>query len=73
MVVDMLYKQWIVSLLKGKKVHFWCDCIVKLDIEGVVVDSEVVNSEVVFYVKRDEDAKVIKIGENTPKLNIEIK
>ena len=49
-----------------------CDCVVALDITGFVVDYRVHGQEIVYLVRDDETGKVVPIGENTPKLKIEI-
>ena len=64
------YKEFIGNQLKGRTVRFVCDCIVKLDIKGVVVDYEVNNNEIIYFI--DTGKKIVKIGENTPKLKIEL-
>ena len=63
------FKRYMGNLLKGKKFHFKCDCIIKLDVIGKVVDYEISGQELVLKV--DTGGKIISIGENHPKLNIE--
>lgn len=65
-----IYKDFIANKLKGKNVHFKCDCILKMDVVGVVVSYSVRGSEIVYRVRTED--KYIDIGENTPKLQIEI-
>jgi hypothetical protein len=64
------YKQWIANQLRGKKVRFKCDCLVQMDITGTVVDADASKSEIVYTISTD--GRFVKIGENTPKLQIEI-
>lgn len=57
------------SLFKGKTVHFECNCLLHLDITGTVVDTELINNEIIFILIIN-NSKRIKIGENTPGLKI---
>lgn len=63
------YKDYIIKQFKGRKVRFLSDCIVRLDIIGTVVDVENNGSEIIYIV--DSGDKLLKIGENTPKLMID--
>lgn len=65
----MLYKDYIKSLFLNKKVRFTSDCIVKIDITGTVIGVDHVGSELLFLVNTGN--KIVKIGENTSKLNVE--
>jgi hypothetical protein len=62
----MKFKDYIASRLIGAKLHFQCDCIFPLDVEGTIVDYNIINEEIVFLV--NVDGKIIRIGENHPKL-----
>ena len=53
---------------KNKKFGFNCDCIIRLDMIGVVVDYKIVNDEMVL--KIDVDGRLIDLGLNTPGLKI---
>lgn len=66
----MEYKQYIGNLLKNKKVRFYCNCIIKLDIEGIITDFYITNNEVIYIIETNRGP--IKIGENTPDLHIDI-
>lgn len=66
----IVYKDFIANQLKGKTVRFICDCIIKMDIKGLVADYEITNNEIIYIV--DTGDKILKIGENTPKLKIEL-
>ena len=64
------YKEWIADQLRGKKVRFKCDCLVQMDITGTVVEADTSKNEIVYTV--NAGGRFVKIGENTPKLQIEI-
>ena len=66
----ILYKDYIASLLKDKHVRLTCDCLVKLDVSGVVVDHELIGNEIIYIIT--DVQRLVRIGENTPKLHIEI-
>ena len=42
-----------------------------IDVVGVIVDFEIVNNEIIFFV--DVNGKIIKIGENHPNMYVEKK
>ncbi len=63
------YKDYIKQQFVGKRVRFMSDCIIKIDVTGVVVDTEQSGSEIMFLV--DTGSRIVKIGENTSKLQIE--
>ena len=65
-----LYKQYVQDYFKNKNVRFVCDCIFNINIKGQIVDTEIVNNEIIFILFIDN--KKIQIGENTPNLKIEI-
>lgn len=60
------FKDYVASKLIGTKLHFQCDCVFPLDVTGTIVDYNIVDNEIVFLV--DVDGKIIKLGENHPKL-----
>ena len=62
-------KNFIAKKLVGSKFRFTCDCIVPLDVVGVVKDFEILNNEIIYLI--DVGGKIIKIGENHPNLMIE--
>ena len=62
------FKHYIAKQLIGKKLHFKCDCLFKIDHTGVVKDFEITNNEIIFIV--DVNGKLIKIGENHPNLQV---
>ena len=65
----MNYKDYIANILLGKKVRIVCDCIIKLDVCGTISYYEVRDGEIIYYINTGD--RVVKIGENTPKLQIE--
>lgn len=65
----MLYKDYIRSLFIGKKVRFTSECIVKIDVTGTIIGIDHNGSELVFLV--NTGSRIIKVGENTSKLNVE--
>ena len=65
----MDFKDFIAKQLIRKKLHFKCDCLIPMDFHGVIIDYEIINNEIVFIVKTN-DNRLIKIGENHPNLNI---
>lgn len=64
-------KSYIGQSLRGRHVHFKCNCIMNIDITGIVSGWEIVDNEVIWSVVTD-NGKTIKIGENHPNMNIEI-
>ena len=50
----------------GKTFRFTCDCLMPIDVVGVVKDFEISNNEIIFIV--DANGKYIKIGENHPNM-----
>ena len=55
---------------KGKTMQFVCDCIVSFDVTGTVVDYEISKNELIYVVKTADSGKIIRIGNNTPKLKV---
>lgn len=62
-------KDYIGNAFIGNAYRFTCDCIMKFDVSGTVVDYEKTGNEVVLIVMHDN--KTIRIGLNTPSLFIE--
>lgn len=52
----------------GNNYHFWCDCLIKLDVTGRVLSYTISNKEILLKVKSDKE---LTIGLNTPTLKIE--
>ena len=64
-------KSHLAESLVGRRVHFQCDCVLNIDIIGVVKDWEMNHNEILWDVLTDS-GKLIKIGENHPNMNIEV-
>lgn len=64
----MNFKEYIAKQLIGKRLHFICECMMRIDVRGVVVDYEISHNEILFLV--DVNGKIIKIGENHPNMTI---
>lgn len=63
------FKNYLAQQLKGKTLHFKCECIFPFDKVGTIKDWEIVNNEIIFLV--DVGGKIIKLGENHPNLQVE--
>jgi len=64
-------KSYIANLLVGKRVHFQCNCVLKIDVIGSVKGWSLNQNEILWDVMTDE-GRIIKIGENHPNMNIEV-
>ena len=62
------FKDYIAKEFIGRKLHFKCDCLFRLNHIGVIKDYELINNEIIFIV--DIDGKMIKVGENHPNLQV---
>lgn len=62
-------KDYIAKLFLYNTFHFKCNCIVPLDIVGVVKDYEISGSEIVLLV--ESHGKIYHVGLNTPSLIID--
>lgn len=63
-------KTYIAQLFLNNKYRFKCDCLIPIDVVGVVKDFEISHSEIILYVL--VDSKIIHIGLNSPSLHIEM-
>lgn len=54
----------------GKKLHLKCDCLFPIDVVGTCVGYSLSANEVMLSM--DVNGKVVKFGENHPKLQIEV-
>ena len=63
-------KDYLAKQMLGKHLHFHCDCIVSMDVDGVVRDYELSQNEIIFIV--DVGGKLIRIGENHPNMKISL-
>lgn len=61
-------KDYIAKEFIGRELHFYCDCLFKLDHIGCIKDYEIINNEIIFIV--DVDGRLIKIGINHPNLQV---
>ena len=61
-------KNYIAEQFLNKKYHFVCDCIIPLDVIGVVKDYEITGHEIVLIVLTND--RLIHIGLNTSSLQI---
>ena len=60
---------YIGSIFIDKEFHFQCDCLMKMDFVGRVVDYEKNQDEMVLVVSYKD--KIIRLGLNHPNLTIE--
>ena len=61
-------KNYIGEYFLNKTYHFICDCIIPLDVIGIVKDYEIVGHEIVLTVMTND--KLIHIGLNTSSLQV---
>lgn len=66
----MPVKIYIGKSFVGKMIHLKCDCLVNIDVQGPCVGYGISNNEIVLNIKTPE--KLVSVGLNNPKLNIEI-
>ncbi len=64
------FKDYMGKHFKGKRLHLTCDCLFPIDIKGSCVDYSISSNELILHM--DVDGKIVKIGENHPKLKIEV-
>ena len=64
-------KTHLTESLIGKRAHFRCDCVMNIDVVGVVKGWSMYQNEILWDVLLD-NGKLIKIGENHPNMNIEV-
>lgn len=62
-------KEYIARQFLNDTYRFKCDCVVPLDIIGVVKDYEISGNEIVLLV--ESQSRLLHIGLNTPNLYIE--
>lgn len=63
------FKEYIAKQMVGKRLHFVCSCALPFDIIGVIKGFEISSNEIIFDVEVGD--KIMKIGENHPKLVVE--
>lgn len=66
----MLLKDYFAKTLINKKVRFYCDCWIGIDVTGIVISYEIKKNEIIWTISSKN--KLIQIGENSPELKIEI-
>lgn len=62
------FKTYIADSLIGSSLHFKCDCIFPMDVDGIIKDYEIIDGEIIFKVLVGN--KIISIGENHPKMMV---
>lgn len=62
-------KQYIAETFINKKFHFICDCLIPINVKGIVKDYKIANNEIILYVLINNN-KIVQIGLNTPSLQI---
>lgn len=62
-------KEYIASLMVGKRFHFKCDCLFAIDFVGTIKSYKIDNGQIIFLV--EHNSKIISIDENHPKMKIE--
>ena len=64
-------KDHIAEQFLGGAYHFKCDCLMALDITGVVLDYTTTKHEIILHIVPEGTEKIVKIGLNHPNLTIE--
>lgn len=62
------FKTHIADRLIGSSLHFKCDCVFPMDVDGIIKDYEIIDGEIIFKVLVGN--KIISIGENHPKMMV---
>ena len=62
-------KEYIGKCFVGKTFNFTCNCVMNLNVTGVVTDYEIIGMEIVLIVANHNN-KIVRIGLNTPSLSI---
>ena len=62
-------KTYIARQFLGKKFHFKCDCVMPIDVIGIVKDADTLGKEIVLLV--DNGSKLVHIGLNASTLVVE--
>jgi hypothetical protein len=67
-------KDYIAQQFIGKKFHFKCDCLFKMDFIGIPKGYILHGDEILLQIEpEDKPGKIIEIGTNHPHMNIEEK
>ena len=61
-------KQYIAEQFLNKKFHFICECLIPINITGIVRNYKIINNEIILYISTED--KLVQIGLNTPALLI---
>ena len=64
-------KDYLCSLLVGKKYHFKCNCVYPIDVIGVVKSFKQAGLDHLIYVDVPEKRKIVVITLNHPDMMIE--
>ena len=64
-------KDYMAEQFIGNTYHFRCDCLMALDITGVVLDYTTTDHEIVLHIAPVGIKKIVKLGLNHPNLTIE--
>ena len=63
-------KTYMADTLVGKRLHFKCECLLNIDVVGIVKSWSLYQGEIIWDVYTDS-GKLIKIGENHPNMFID--
>lgn len=63
------FKHYIAQQLINKELHFKCDCLIPLDIKGIIKDYSIEGNEIIFKVLVGD--RLISISENHPNMKVE--
>lgn len=65
-------KNYIAEQFLGNTYHFKCNCLMALDITGVVLDYTTTDHEIILHISLiGAEEKIVKLGLNHPNLTIE--
>jgi len=62
--------QYIAEKFIGHKYRFWCDCLIKMDVRGKVLNYNISKNEIILTVMT-ADNRQVKVAFNTPSLQVE--
>ena len=63
-------KTYMADTLVGKRLNFKCECLLNIDVVGIVKSWSLYQGEIIWDVYTDS-GKLIKIGENHPNMFID--
>ena len=64
-------KEYIAKQFINNTYHFTCNCIVPIDVTGVVKDYTIAHNEIILLVAVNDRSKLVRIGLNASSLQIE--